>query len=81
MKGKRHTTEQKIRILREADGGKSIVEVSKKHNNTPGILQRRNQGLSPSPSAHGGTVMQTIVQQESTMRQLSPASATGRNRG
>jgi hypothetical protein len=27
MKGKRHTTEQKIRILREADGGKSIVEV------------------------------------------------------
>ena len=23
MKGKRHTTEQKIRILREADGGKS----------------------------------------------------------
>jgi putative transposase len=32
MKGKRPTTEQKIRILREADGGKSIVEVSKEHN-------------------------------------------------
>lgn len=32
MKGKRYTTEQKIRILREADGGKSIVEVSKEHN-------------------------------------------------
>ncbi len=32
MKGKRHTTDQKIRILREADGGKSIVEVSKEHN-------------------------------------------------
>ena len=32
MKGKNHTTEQKIRILREADGGKSIVEVSKEHN-------------------------------------------------
>jgi putative transposase len=32
MKGKRHTTEQKIRILREADGGKSIVEVCKEHN-------------------------------------------------
>ncbi len=28
MKGKRHTTEQKIRILRSADGGKSIVAVS-----------------------------------------------------
>jgi hypothetical protein len=31
MKGKRHPTEQKIRILREADGGTSIVEVSKEH--------------------------------------------------
>jgi hypothetical protein len=31
MKGKIHTTEQKIRILREADGGKGIVEVSKEH--------------------------------------------------
>ena len=27
MKGKRHTTEDKIRILRAADGGKSIVEI------------------------------------------------------
>ncbi|MSU66912.1 MAG: hypothetical protein EXS38_12620 [Opitutus sp.] len=32
MKGKRHATEQKIRILRKADGGKSIVEVGKEHN-------------------------------------------------
>ncbi len=32
MKGKRHTTEQKIRILREADSGKSIVEASREHN-------------------------------------------------
>ena len=32
MKGKRHATEQKIRILRGADGGKSIVEVCKEHN-------------------------------------------------
>ncbi|MSU66112.1 MAG: IS3 family transposase, partial [Opitutus sp.] len=32
MKGKHHATEQKIRILREADGGKSIVEVCKEHN-------------------------------------------------
>jgi transposase-like protein len=32
MKGKRHATEQKIRILREADGGKNIVEVCKEHN-------------------------------------------------
>jgi len=32
MKGKRHTTEEKIRILREADGGRSINEVCKDRN-------------------------------------------------
>lgn len=32
MKGKRHTTEEKIRILREADGGKAITEVCRAHN-------------------------------------------------
>jgi transposase-like protein len=28
MKGKRYSTEDKIRILREADGGKNISEVT-----------------------------------------------------
>ena len=32
MKGKRYTTEDKIRILREADRGKSILEVCRAHN-------------------------------------------------
>ena len=32
MKGKRHTTEEKIRILREADSGKSIIEVCQDGN-------------------------------------------------
>lgn len=32
MKGKRYSTEDKIRILREADSGKSIVEVCKEKN-------------------------------------------------
>ena len=32
MKGKRYTTEDKIRILRSADGGKSIVEVCQEKN-------------------------------------------------
>jgi len=32
MKGKRYTTEDKIRILREADGGKAIAEVCRAHN-------------------------------------------------
>ena len=29
MKGIRHTTEEKIRILRTADGGRSIVDICK----------------------------------------------------
>lgn len=32
MKGKRHSTEDKIRILREADGGRSIGEICKEKN-------------------------------------------------
>ena len=32
MKGKRYTTEDKIRILREGDRGKSILEVCRAHN-------------------------------------------------
>jgi putative transposase len=32
MKGKRHTTEEKIRILREADTGKSIVDICREKN-------------------------------------------------
>lgn len=32
MKGKKHTTEDKIRTLRAADGGKNIVEICKEKN-------------------------------------------------
>jgi putative transposase len=32
MKGKRYSTEDKIRILRQADAGQSIVEVCREHN-------------------------------------------------
>jgi putative transposase len=32
MKGKKHKTEDKIRILREADGGRSISEICKEKN-------------------------------------------------
>lgn len=32
MKGKRYRTEDKIRILREADRGKSVLEVCREHN-------------------------------------------------
>ena len=32
MKGKRYSTEDKIRILRQVDAGQSIVEVCREHN-------------------------------------------------
>ena len=32
MKGKRYTTEDKIRILRQADAAKSILDVCREHN-------------------------------------------------
>ena len=32
MKGKKYTTEEKIRILRQADRGKSIQEVCRENN-------------------------------------------------
>jgi putative transposase len=32
MKGKRYTTEDKIRILRDADSSKSVLEVCREHN-------------------------------------------------
>jgi len=32
MKGKRYTTEDKVRILREADSGKTIQEICREHN-------------------------------------------------
>ena len=32
MKGKRYKTEQKVRILREADNGKTILEVCRDNN-------------------------------------------------
>ena len=32
MKGKRYTTEEKIRILRQADGEKKITDLCREHN-------------------------------------------------
>ena len=53
MKGKRHTTEDKIRILRSADGGKKIVEVCKEKNISEQTFYRwkRQFGLMEIPEA------------------------------
>jgi putative transposase len=40
MKGKQYTTEDKIRILREADGGKAIQDVCREQNISPVSFHR-----------------------------------------
>ena len=53
MKGTRYTTEEKIRILRSADGGKHIVEVCKEKNISEQTFHRwkRQFGLMEIPEA------------------------------
>ena len=53
MKGKRHTTEEKIRILRDADGGKNIVGVCKEKNISEQTFHRwkRKFGMMEIPEA------------------------------
>ena len=53
MKGKRHTTEEKLRILREADGGKNIVEICKEKNISEQTFHRwkRQFGMMELPEA------------------------------
>ena len=53
MKGKRHTTEEKIRILRDADGGKHIVEICKEKNISEQTFHRwkRQFGMMEIPEA------------------------------
>jgi len=43
MKGKRHATEEKIRALREADGGKPIREVCQERNISEATYHRWRQ--------------------------------------
>ena len=40
MKGKRYSTEDEVRILREVDAGKSIVEVCRERNRSDVTIQR-----------------------------------------
>jgi len=55
MKGKRYTTEEKIRVLREADKGQSITEVCREHNLSQVTFQRwkRQFGLMEVNEARG----------------------------
>jgi len=53
MKGKRHTTEERVRILREADGGKGIQGVCQEHNISEATYHRwkKDLGMMSVPEA------------------------------
>lgn len=53
MKGKRHTSWDKIRIFRAADGGRSILEICKKKNVSEQTFHRwkRQFGMMEIPEA------------------------------
>ncbi|MSU70443.1 MAG: hypothetical protein EXS39_06665 [Opitutaceae bacterium] len=53
MKGKGHPTEEKIRILRDADGGKNIVEVYTEKNISEQTFHhwKRQFGMMEIPEA------------------------------
>ncbi len=58
MKQKRHTTEEIIRIIREADGGKNLEAVCRKHNVSPASFYRLEEevwrdGAPRRPPARG----------------------------
>jgi transposase-like protein len=49
MKGKRYTTEEKIRMLREADGGRSVTEICQEKNISAVTFYRWTRGR-PQPA-------------------------------
>lgn len=62
MKGNKYTTEDKIRILREADSGKNILEVCREHNISEVSFHRwKRQYISIGNSAFSGCQSLTSV--------------------
>ena len=46
MKGKRHPTEERIRILRKADGANSILNICRGHNISEQAFHRWKRDLA-----------------------------------
>ena len=53
MKGKRDSTDDQIRVLREADTGKSILEVCREHNISEVSFHRWKRQLGQMESERG----------------------------
>ena len=53
MKGKRYSTEEKVRILREADAGKSIVDICREKNISDVTYHRWKRQFDANRHEHG----------------------------
>ena len=47
MKGKTHSTEEIIRILRQADGGDTAQAICREHNISEDTIQPRSSKITP----------------------------------
>ena len=70
MKGKNYAPEDKIRILREADTGKSILEVCREHNISGVSFHRLEAALRPDgeQARHAGSFTIDVLSEFSARR-------------
>ena len=86
MKGKRYTTEDKIRILREADRGKSLLEVCRAHH-LPGVSFHRwkrqfgQMNLHEARKRKGAGARERRTQQDARRGPAQEPGARGRRPG
>lgn len=59
MKGKRHTTEEKIRILRKAETGTSVQTLCREHQISEQTFYRWKRGIWDAVGQPGQTVQGT----------------------
>lgn len=67
MKGKRYTTEDKIRILREVEGGKSVQEVCREKNIAEHTFYRWKRVLAQRSSYNRGRISPKVMSGLSVM--------------
>ena len=84
MKGKRDTTEDKIRILREADTGKNLLEVCREHNLSQTSFHRWKRQLGASRTSARRVVsndLRTVCREDTLSRTTRRFGTRRRYRG
>jgi putative transposase len=73
IKGKRYTTEEKIRILRQVDSGKSVAEVCREHNLSQVSFHRWKKQFGQM-EVHEGNRMKELERENSELNKMLAAS-------